>query len=233
MQVIPSGGYLVPEIKVGTGPDAFILCDSEKILHWFDENYPQAQFYPKELASELSVRASDKKLAGFVWYYNWVDAQGFGRSIAEAGRKVSPWYLKPLLSNFLLGMALGSSKTKFRIQASKAIGVQDDKDLDDEPKMRQMLIDELTVFQSHLQTTPDQPYLVPGTTQPTAADFSVYAQLERLVGGNGAYDVDLPPALPQLKEVASLQPLWAWHERMRQECPVQFKGKSPPKELLA
>ena len=228
VKVIPSGGYLVPEIKVGDGDDAEIVTGSETILHWIDQHFAQAQLYPTPLCSELSVRASDHKLAGFVWYYNWVDDAGFGRSILEPVRGALPsWMLPRFIPSTLLQLPLRSERTKFRHQARTAMDVTDD-DLDDEPRMRQLLVQELEFFQAQLQDAA-QPYLVPGTTQPTAADFSVYPQVERLVGGNdGAYDVGLPPALPALKQEASLERLWQWHARMQKECPVQFKDKKPP-----
>lgn len=201
--MIPSGGHLVPEIKVGKGATAVIVSDSEKILHWADENYPEAQFYPNELASELSVRASDNRLAGFVWYYNWVEPKGFSRSTLRALRKsILPAWLNPFVPDLLLAIPLQSEKAKFRRQACQAIGVEDG-DLDDENRMRSILVEELEYFQSHFKDD-EQPYIVPGTMKPTAADFSIYAQLERLVGGEGAYDVYLDPAIPELKKVDSL-----------------------------
>ena len=209
-----------------------VVTGSETILHWVEDHLldDTSKLFPNKLASELSVRASDHKLAGFVWYYNWVDPLGYAKSIRQAVRNAMPWWLNFLLPDWLLDSQLKSEKTKFRGQASRAIGV-DDADLDDEPRMRSILIEELKFFQSQL-ADPDQPFLVPGTTQPTAADFSVYPQLERLVGGgaDSPYDVSLEPAVPELKEDASLERLWTWHAKMQETCPVQFKGKKPPKE---
>lgn len=187
---------------------------------------------PNELASQLSVRASDNKLAASVWYYNWVDQSGYERIIRKAARRVLPWWLRRVVPNFLLDIPLASERSKFRQKTCQAIGVvnNNDKELDNEPKIRQILVDELQFFQSHLQTTANQCYLVPGTSQPTAADFSVYVQLERLVGGGsdgtGAYDVALEPALPQLLQEKSLQLLWGWHKRMQDRAPYSFAVKS-------
>ena len=83
-KLIPSGGTLVPEMQVGTGGDATIVSDSEAILHWLSDHKEAAQFYPVMPAcSEISIRASDKKLAGLVWYYNWVSDQGFDNSMRK------------------------------------------------------------------------------------------------------------------------------------------------------
>ena len=244
VKVIPSGGYLVPEIKVisndntpSSSSTPLIVSGSEAILQWVDQNFESAQFYQPDpkLCFDLSVRASDGKLAGFVWYYNWVDTDGFGRSICPAVRGAMPAWLRPLVPNCFLEWTLAGERQKFRQQAEQTIGVSEDDDNDgtfqNATRMREILIQELHFFQSHLRSD-DQPYLVAGASQPTAADFSVYAQLERLVGGKGPYDVYLEPAAPWLREEASLQSLWDWHQRMRSTCPVQFKGKKPPKELL-
>eukprot|EP00977_Amphora_coffeiformis_P002657 scaffold513_cov169-Amphora_coffeaeformis.AAC.11 len=237
VKVIPSGGLLVPEIKVGTGESALIVSGSENILQWIDKNFPQAQLYPKEssLASELSVRASDSKLAGFVWYYNWVNPKGFSRSILHLLRgALLPSWLSFLVPDFVLALALQSEKAKFRRQACQAIfGFEEDPALDDETRMQSILVEELMYFQSQLSPENGKLYMM-SSAQPTAADFSIYPQLERLVGDKegSSYDVGLEPALPELLEMDSLQRLWKWHSLMRQTCPVQFKGKKPPPELV-
>lgn len=248
VKVIPSGGFLVPELKIVPAnrdeAEPVIVSDSEKILHYMDDNnYTTAatRLFPNDLASELSVRASDTKLAGFVWYYNWVHEASHGRSLRATVRQaVLPWWLNYVVPNWLINLGLKGERAKFRAKAAAAIGVENDAELEDEPKMRALLVEELKFFQSHLQAPTDQqPYLVPGTTQPTAADFSVYPQVERLVGGDrtladgdtNPFDVTLPAAaIPELtqQEESSLARLWEWHVHMRKTCPVQFKNKRPP-----
>ena len=70
-----------------------------------------------------------------------------------------------------------------------------------------------------------QPYLLPGDA-PTAADFSVFGQLERIVGDMG--DAQIPCSLPELLSQEPLARLRAWHQGMRQRHPIRFKGKRAP-----
>ena len=228
--VIPSGGIFVPELQVGTGDAAIIVSDSERILHWFDDNY-KSKFFPNEQASELSTRASDKTLAASVWYYNWVDQTGYEKSMRKTFRKYMPSFLPDCVAHFVLDKMLASTRAKFRKQVMAALDI-DDSLLDDEPQMRKKLVEELKYFQAFLSLS--QEYLLPGH-EPTAADFSVYAQLERLVGNGTASDITIPPSLQELKdeeEKTRLERLWQWHDLMRERFPVQFKGKVPNKDFL-
>ena len=130
---------------------------------------------------------------------------------------------------------VSSYRTKFREQAAKAIEV-DPKELDNDDAMRKILVDELLFFQSLLKKdASQQPYLIEGTSQPTAADFSVYAQLERLVG-DGTSDVYVDPAIQSFKDESKekddINRLWEWYDHMRATCPVQFKGHRPPKDII-
>ena len=97
-----------------------------------------------------------------------------------------------------------------------------------EPDVRERLLCELEFFQSHLETE-EQPYLLPGSSRPSAADISLYVLVERIVGTMG--DVPLPAPLPELpaEEEARLGRLWKWHQRMRAAHPIVYKGKRVPK----
>jgi glutathione S-transferase len=222
---LPSGGLLLPELQLGVGEDKVIITDSENILHWLDDN-KQTNFFPNDAASEISKRASDKTLAAMVWYYNWVDDGGYEKSMRQLiGEKYFPFFVPW----FVVDLALKGQRSKFRGYVVKTLPGAN---LDDSAAMKQLLLDELKHFQDLLKSE-DQTYLVEGTKEPTAADFSVYAQLERLVGAGTASDVRIPPALQELKDDASYAKLWKWHDHMREHYPVQFLGKRPPKELLS
>jgi hypothetical protein len=75
------------------------------------------------------------------------------------------------------------------------------------------------------------------SSNPSAADFSVYAQLERLVGTFEEPSSDTPiyPAIPELLNETkdSHDRLWKWHHRMRTNFKVAFKGHRVPKDLLS
>ena len=213
---LPSGGLLVPEVKV-LG-DNTVIKDSEKILHWLDENRGTA-FFAKTAASDESVRASDGVLAGAVNYYNWVDPEGHTRSLRTRFAQALPAFLC-CLKGLIVDVLVKGQRKKFRALAAERLGLSDAA-LDDEAHVRNVLLQELAHFQSLLERN-GGPYLL-GQGSPTAPDFSVYAQLERLVGTSG--DGNVPAALPSLLEDRSLARLWAWHSHMRDLHPIRFKGK--------
>ena len=85
--------------------------------------------------------------------------------------------------------------------------------------VRERLVEEL----EYCQTTLAAGSFLLGEAVPTAADFTLYAMLERLCGDMG--DVRLPNALPDLlDEAPSLTRLREWWEGMRASVPVRFKG---------
>lgn len=234
-KVIPSGGLLVPELQVGLRKDEHrkIVPDSEAILEYLFHQGWAPHLYPNELSKEVSKRASSGTLAAMVWYYNWVDETGYRRSMRrQIGTKASPWFVP----YFVLDYMVQGVRTKHE---QRVLSVLPNADLADEPAMRQVLKTELEYFERLLETG-DQPFLIPGTTEPSAADFSTYCLLERLVGdveNDPSSDYPIFPAVPEIKtknELFGLNGrLWKWHDRMRTNYKVQFKGHRVPKELLS
>lgn len=176
-QFLPSGGTLVPEMKAVVGDkEPVIVADSEAILKWFDDSPFETKFFPTEQASELSVRASEKIIAGAVWYFNWVDDEGYNRSMKRSMAKaLLPAFFPEAVSGFIVNLfiQMKAVRPKYRNLALGALGV-DDATLEDREKIRSMLVEELKFFQSLLKT-PDQKYLL--GDESTAPDFSVYAQV--------------------------------------------------------
>ena len=228
-KVLPSGGTMVPEMQVGKG---VVVPDSEAILHWLDE-HRNTRFFPNEQASELSTRASTKTLAAMVYYYNWVNDDGYKASMQKSAvHMLKLGWMASVVRTWLIDRLLSSERKKFAQLAMKALKIEDESVLEDEGHMRQLLLDELAYFQSLLQKPADeQPYLLADSKEPSAADFSVYAQLERLVGAGTASDVKVYPSLQELKDKDTegrFGRLWEWHDLMRERFPVQFKGKRVP-----
>jgi glutathione S-transferase len=222
---LPSGGRKVPEMKVvvaGDNDQAAVVLDSEGILRWFDDNRG-TQFFPEVAAGELSTRAGDGILAGCVLYYNWVNSEGYARSVRKSIKEqVLPQWLP--FRGKVTDVAVKSERAKFRVEVLKMLSVKEEQ-LASEPFVRQMLVEELEYFQSHLASA-DQPYLL--GNKPTAADFSVYAQLERLVGDTG--DAQVFCSLPELLDTThELERLWQWYRGMRARHPILFHGKDPQK----
>mmetsp|Transcript_40357 Transcript_40357/g.97452 ORF Transcript_40357/g.97452 Transcript_40357/m.97452 type:complete len:278 (+) Transcript_40357:92-925(+) len=230
-KALPAGGYLVPQMTVGEGENPTVVGDSESILHWIDDNVENAGLYPNDKAKELSERASDNTLAAMVWYYNNVDPTGYHKSIQPSIRNaVMPWFVPSFIGNGLVNQLMKSVIAGKRKDILKAIPDMEESMLDDEPAMRKKMIDELKYFQQFLLEKPDQKYLL-DTDRPTAADFSVYAQVARFLAG-GTNDSEVLACCPELRDESSLQRLWEWYDLMKKECHVKFKGKRAPKSML-
>lgn len=221
---LPSGGKLVPEMVVGEGSEQVIIPDSEAILRWLDA-HRGTRLFPSEQAAAISKRASDGVLAGAVIYYNWVHTPTYRttmRAIAVSKRGLPAWICvgRGLITDY----ATSKQRATFATLAAKQLGGISDEAMRDEPAVRRMLVAELAELQSTLHTDA-QPYLLPGDA-PTAADFAVFGQLERIVGDMG--DAQIPCSLPELLSQEPLARLRAWHQGMRQRHPIRFKGKRPP-----
>ena len=223
-QQLPSDSTLVPQMKVeGGGGAPKIITDSEAILHWFDDHGYEPKLFPDDAASDLSTRASDGILAGAVWHFNWADPAGYKRTVRQKLTEALPSLLPA--KGFLVNLLLRKTKKKFRKAAGRALAVEEG-DLADRAKIVGILVEELKYFQSFLKEA-EQPYLL--GNESTAADFSVYAQVERLVGDMG--DCHFPCSVPDLKdETPELARFWKWHDGMRVNHPIQYKGKGLPEE---
>ena len=223
-RVLPSGGKLVPEMVVGDGPDRVVVADSEAILHWLDA-HRGTRLFPSEQAAAISARASGGVLAGAAIYYNWVHTPTYHttmRAVAVSKRGMPSWIL--CCRGQLVDHFTSKQRATFATLAAKQLGGLSAEEMRDEPAVRQKLVAELVELQCTLQTA-DQLYLLPGDA-PTAADFSVFGQLERIVGDMG--DAQIPCSLPELLSQEPLARLRAWHQGMRQRHPIRFKGKRTP-----
>ena len=87
-----------------------------------------------------------------------------------------------------------------------------------------LLVAELTHFQTIMGPTGGG-YMLRGN-HPTAADFSLFAQVERLVGTMG--DAAMGAAVPDLLQERGLGRLWEWREGMLALHPISFRGKPVP-----
>ena len=224
-RMLPSGGKLVPEIVVGDGLNKVIVSDSDAILRWLDA-HRGTRLFPSKQAAEISTRASGGVLAGAAIYYNWVHTPTYRttmRAVAVSKNGMPGWIFcgRGQIADYVTS----KQRATFATLAAKQLGGISDDEMRDEPAVRRKLVAELTEMQSTLQTD-GQPYLLPGDA-PTAADFSVFGQLERIVSDMG--DAQIPCSLPELLSQDSLARLWAWHQGMRQRHPIRFKGKRAPR----
>lgn len=215
---LPSGGRLVPEAVIGEA----VVPDSDEIMRHYDVHHG-TEFFADDAARQLTTRISEGIVAGSVLYYGWVFVPSYQRSMRQTFESMLPSYVC-MGRGALIDCMTSGLRANFRRKAQQQLGV-DDAALDDEPAIRAKLIDELVSVQA-LLATPEQPHLL-ATSRPCAADVSLYAMLERLVGDMG--DIKLSNALPELATEPQLARLMAWHQRMREQYPIKFKGKRPPK----
>lgn len=215
-RVLPSGGRMVPEAVIGEA----IIPDSDEILRHYDEHHG-TDFFPDVDVSTLTKRLSEGVLAGSVLYYNWVHPPGYERTMRATFEAKLPSYVC-LFRGLIIDHMCSDARANFRRKAQVQLNVPD-ATLNDEAAIRKLLMDELVSVQALISEQTD---LLANASRPSAADCTLYAMLERLVGDMG--DVRLPCALPELATEPQLEQLMAWHRRMREKLPIKFKGKRPP-----
>mmetsp|Transcript_3352 Transcript_3352/g.3761 ORF Transcript_3352/g.3761 Transcript_3352/m.3761 type:complete len:267 (-) Transcript_3352:404-1204(-) len=206
------GSIMVPEMTF----NGTVVKDSEAILHFLDEKLGTNYFPPGSNASELSMRV-DNGIALYILYYNWIEPEGYKRSLRKSLQRAVPWYLK-CVGGVLIDFMTKDKKKRSKDAILAGLNVSEE-DLTKEPEMRERFVTELEYFQSLLKSE-DQLYFIPGD-QPTAADFAVYAQIERMVGDMG--DAQMPSGLPELLEEPRLKRFWTWRTNMRENFPLKFK----------
>jgi glutathione S-transferase len=233
-KILPTDSQKVPQMVI-LAPDGHtrrgVIADSELILQYLNDDAEfHASFFPNELAHSLSERASNGSLSYLVLHYNWVDNEGYRASIRESIKGLLPKWLS-FTKGWLVDRILAADRVETQKKVMQGLNVDESVLLNDPERFRNLLLDELRFFQSFLSSDhSDQPYLIPNATKPTAADLSLYAQLERLVGTVGtASDVPIPASIMAVRtSYDGLERLWEWHDHIRQKYPVKFKGKEPP-----
>lgn len=229
---LPGGGVHVPVLECGEEA----VADSTAILRWLDDRRGTRCFPAGPLGDAVSAaseRISEGFISAAVLYYNWIDPTGHRRSVRAALVKRVPWYLR-CCAGFLVDVAVRGTRAELSDQAvqraarDESVGsVAAARALfapGNEPEVRAKLVRELSWLQSLLKNPedPERGYLF-GGDEPTAADFSAFALVERLVGTMG--DADLQPSSPSLTVEPSLGRLWAWRRCMLDRHPIRFKGK--------
>lgn len=226
---LSSGRTMVPECQIG----ASVVADSEAILRHLDEHLG-TDFFPNELAGELSRRATDGVLPWSARWHYILHAPTYARTTRVELARGLPACLC-CLRGVVIDKALAKMRVEFREPCAKALGLELSA-LADEAEVRAKLSAELHFFQSQLKS-PDQPYLVPGTTRPTAADCSAYTAIERLVSTMGDNPQVQKPALTADDELLAaggpLARLWKWHREMRAKHPIRWRGKRLPAQATA
>eukprot|EP00937_MAST-01D_sp_MAST-1D-sp2_P007364 g7364.t1 len=212
------------------------LTDSADILKAIDSGtdgkwklYPEAQ---RAAVEQLEQRIGHVVNA-YVMYFTWWVKMGFWSSYGRVmARDLFRVPLPLWLGRRLLpcAMPLGRVRGSMRKRVRKILGEQlitpgREPAADEEDKMRAALVRELRALDERLAGGPPAPERwLCGTAHPSAADFALYACLERLVGDSG--DANMGAAAPWLFAEAHVAELQAWHARMVALHPIRFRGKT-------
>ena len=232
LEDLPGGGKLVPVLTAGND---VVVPDSEAILRWAEKTRG-ANLYPNPRCAEWSQRASDGFLPNAVLYYNWIEPQGYARSMRAKLSSLVPWYVGggTCIAGYLVDWGVSKKRAEFgasvlpELSKHPDVGTLTDRTdaVAKEGIVREALVKELMHFQSGLETEGGVGYLCGGDS-PTAADCSVYAQLERLVGTMG--DAKVPASVPGLLDDARLGAIKKWREMMVEKHPIRYGGKRAPR----
>jgi len=233
---LKSGGYLLPEMDVGE----VNVPDSEAILKWFDKNRG-TDFFPTEETDEISKRAGSV-LNAFLLYYNWVNDEGFARSMLPNFARQLPSWMCCCRDRIIRSMS-SAQREEFRVkvrdifskQLPELVDKESASELADETKIAAALGSECERMQALLERKSGQQYLVPEATNPTAADFTVYCIMSRIFGegeGTGSGDAKINQAVTEAEREdyrKRFPRLFEYFDRMLKEAPIKYKGKRVPR----
>jgi len=227
---LPGGGKLVPVLTAGGD---VVVPDSEAILRWAEKTRG-ANLYPTPQCAEWSERASDGFLPNAVLYYNWIQPEGYARSMRAKFASFVPWYAGggTCIAGYLVDWGTAKKRAEFaervlpELSKNPDVGTLEGRSdaVAKEHVIREALVKELARFQSGLAN--DATGYLCGGDAPTAADCSLYAQLARLVGTMG--DARVPASMPGLLDDARLGALRRWREMMVERHPIKYGGKRAP-----
>eukprot|EP00735_Rhodelphis_limneticus_P006430 TRINITY_DN1883_c0_g1::TRINITY_DN1883_c0_g1_i1::g.14178::m.14178 TRINITY_DN1883_c0_g1::TRINITY_DN1883_c0_g1_i1::g.14178 ORF type:complete len:282 (-),score=77.87,GST_N_3/PF13417.1/5.9e-10,GST_C_2/PF13410.1/7.1e-09,GST_C_3/PF14497.1/6e+03,GST_C_3/PF14497.1/2e-07,GST_N_2/PF13409.1/0.00016,GST_C/PF00043.20/0.001 TRINITY_DN1883_c0_g1_i1:402-1190(-) len=202
--------------------DGKIIPDSTKILHFLDQYLDSPdKFFPD---GNQDVVDLDEYLGNrfnqFVLYFNWVDDDGFNRSINNSVKNFLPFFLRPFSGWIACGHR---SKVIERVRSKLPAD-----EISDSQTAYESLKKELTKLEARFS---DGRKFLCGTPAPTAADFQLYGMMQHLVSYTG--DANLAPCTPTLFKDAAVPKLQAWHEYMESTYPIKYKGKPAPEGISA
>ena len=210
--------HMVPVVDLVKGGETETMVDSKAILQKCDELMTGAAFYPSDDVTALDAWL-DSHFNVMVWYYNWVDEDGFNASIAPRVAAQIPWFAKFFLTpQKLLKKRRGELSERVAKVYPDVIGNAE--------AAAKQLADNIKELDGHLKT--DEQQWLCGTDEPSAADFGAFGMIHHLVGESG--DAKLMPCRATALKDADVPRLSAWWERISTKYPLQYLNKRPPKK---
>ncbi len=231
MKTMLAPPHTVPQMKWG---DNDLLTDSSDIMQAIDRSCKNASLYPSEFADDVKKLEDwvGTTLNSYVLYMTWWREEGF--IVSYEAKIFETFAITRILPRSLayrviglLGLDIGRIRGSYRKKARKVLGEDlirqgRDPDPDEDARVVKALIEEIRGLDSRFKS-PEQKWIC-GTESVSAADFSLYGIIERLVGTEG--DAMIGTAAPWLFEEANVPRLKQWHERMVIKYPIVFKGKT-------
>eukprot|EP00735_Rhodelphis_limneticus_P001591 TRINITY_DN12234_c0_g1::TRINITY_DN12234_c0_g1_i1::g.12958::m.12958 TRINITY_DN12234_c0_g1::TRINITY_DN12234_c0_g1_i1::g.12958 ORF type:complete len:280 (+),score=58.25,GST_N_3/PF13417.1/3.4e-12,GST_C_2/PF13410.1/2.1e+03,GST_C_2/PF13410.1/1.1e-07,GST_C_3/PF14497.1/5.2e+03,GST_C_3/PF14497.1/4.2e-07,GST_N_2/PF13409.1/1.1e-06,GST_N_2/PF13409.1/9.6e+02 TRINITY_DN12234_c0_g1_i1:54-842(+) len=202
--------------------DGQIIPDSTQILRFLDQHLDSPdKFFPD---GNQDVVDLDEYLGNrfnqFVLYFNWIDDDGFNRSINSSVKPILPFFIRPFSSWILCSHRSNiTNRVRAKLPAEEIV---------DSRTAYETLKKELAKLNDRF--TDGRKFLC-GTPAPSAADFQLYGMMQHLVSSTG--DANLPPCTPTLFRDANVPKLQEWHEYMEKAFPIQYKGKPAPEGVSA
>jgi len=221
-RVLPRSGIAVPVLVLNRKIDSPVQ-GSDAILRHLDEQLTldaTERFFSEDgktyQQQRMQCQMINKVLGMYVKYFSWVHESSSRKSLPRetscfgcCSARQMPSELEPVRQS----ISIEVRRDLLRVHPSLA--------MDSEGvggTIRDALVALLVELTSVLAL--DTPCQLPG-----AAHFSLYVQLERLIGSLG--DANLPSCMPELKGVSTLASMWGWHEFMTSEYPIRFTDKMP------
>jgi len=206
-----------------------LIVDSADIMERLAKDVDGCTFFPA--GQEEEVKELDKFVQhfnGFAMYQSWWPEDGFRRGIGKfAVETTGMGWLPGCLQDCVVLRQLTSQRARIRGACRKLLGAElvaegDVHDPKEDAKVEKAMLEDTKKLEEHFKDDA-QLFLIPGATSPTAADFTLFGVLQKLVGFNG--DSGMDPAAPWLWEKAGTQRLKAWNDRMIAAYPLVYFGK--------
>lgn len=230
-RLLPSGGDMVPELEmhgVGTPDSAAIFrfldgCHLPQLEH--APFFPSSETLGDEVAAKVVrlERLAEIELDHFCNYFNFVDPDGYQRSVRQSlSRYIPSWAFLVNIDGRLAdkrSREAAACRQYFLPSADSSVTL-------DGTVVRRAWHGMLLRLEAEFNDSAS--WTLCGTDHPTAADFGVFSKFARLQDHLG--DVSIGAGYPDAMDACGKEApkLLAWYQRMRSECPLVWRNKRVP-----
>lgn len=228
---LPSGGVMIPELEMG----GVGTPDSAAIFRFLDgchlpqlENapfFPSSEVAGKDVAAKVIrlERFAELELDHFCNYFNFVDPEGYQRSVRQSlARYIPSWAFWVNIDDRLADKRSSEAAACHRYFLPSA---------DSSIILNSALVHRAwhaVLLQLEAEFNSSASWTLCGTEYPTAADFGVFSKLARLQDHLGDVSIGAGFADAMAACEKEAPKLMAWYQRMRQDCPLVWRNKRVP-----